>query len=128
MVFEHRTEPIAPPARYVVRVLRRTGMAGTIVFLSLGIGTIGYHATEGMPWVDALLNASMILTGMGPVNPLQTTGGKVFATAYALFSGIVFLTTTALVFGPVIHRLLHRFHLQAMDEERENRRGDRKED
>lgn len=85
--------------------------AGFIVF-SLALGAAGYHFTEGMPWLDALLNASMILTGMGPVNILQTAAGKLFATFYALFSGIAFLTTVAILFAPIIHRFLHRLHVQ----------------
>jgi len=84
-----------------------------MVLASLGLGTLGYHITEGFNWIDSLLNAAMILTGMGPADPLRTTPGKLFATAYALFSGIVFLTTAAFVLGPALHRLIHRFHLES---------------
>ena len=66
-----------------------------------------------MPWIDALLNASMILSGMGPVNELRTTGGKIFATCYAIFSGVAFLSIVAIFLAPAIHRFLHRFHLEA---------------
>jgi len=92
-------------------------IAGGIIAASLALGAVGYHFTEGFDWIDSILNAAMILTGMGPVNPLQTTAGKLFATVYALFSGIVFLTTAALVLGPPFHRLIHRFHLEATDED-----------
>ena len=117
MVFEHRAQPLVPWAKFVLRLLRRAAIAGGIIGTSLGLGTVGYHVTEGFDWVDSILNAAMILTGMGPVNPVQTTAGKLFATVYALFSGIVFLTTAALVLGPVFHRLIHRFHLEATEDE-----------
>lgn len=117
MVFEHRAQPLVPRAKFVLRLLRRAMIAGGIIAASLALGAVGYHFTEGFDWIDSILNAAMILTGMGPVNPLQTTAGKLFATVYALFSGIVFLTTAALVLGPPFHRLIHRFHLEATDED-----------
>ena len=87
-----------------------------VVAVSLLIGAYGYHRTEGLAWIDALLDASMILTGMGPVHALQTNAGKLFATGYALFSGVMFLMMVALLLGPLVHRFLHRFHLE-LDEE-----------
>lgn len=117
MVFEHRAQPLVPRVKFVLRLLRRAMIAGGIIAASLGLGAVGYHLTEGFDWVDSILNAAMILTGMGPVSPVQTTAGKLFATAYALFSGIVFLTTAALVLGPVFHRLIHRFHWDAMEDD-----------
>jgi hypothetical protein len=86
--------------------------ASAVLMVGLGIGVLGYHRIAHLDWVDALLNASMILTGMGPVAVLTTDASKVFASAYALFSGIVFLTATGIVLGPVVHRVLHRFHLE----------------
>jgi hypothetical protein len=80
--------------------------------LALGIGVLGYRLTEGMPWLDALLNASMILGGMGPVTELQSDGGKLFASLYALFAGVVFIALTGVLLAPILHRLMHRFHLQ----------------
>ena len=80
------------------------------------MGAAGYHFTEGIPWLDATLNASMILSGMGPVNELHSTAGKLFATLYALYSGIAFLTTVAILFAPIIHRFLHGLHVQIDDE------------
>jgi len=102
------------PTRTVfwVRLMRNVTIAVGIVVFSLAIGTVGYHFLAGLPWVDALLNSSMILTGMGPVNALDTVQGKLFAAAYALFSGVVFLTMVAVLFAPLLHRFLHRFHLE----------------
>ena len=82
-----------------------------VVALSLGLGTWGYHVFGELEWIDALLNASMILAGMGPVDPLRSTGGKLFATFYCLFSGIVFLSMMAILLAPAYHRFMHRFHL-----------------
>jgi hypothetical protein len=88
-------------------------VGGGIVTASLGAGVLGYHELAGLRWIDALLNAAMILTGMGPVDALTTTRGKLFAACYALFSGIAFLSVVAVVFAPVVQRFLHRFHLEA---------------
>lgn len=79
---------------------------------ALVIGILGYRLTEGFSWIDALLNASMILSGMGPANELKTNGGKLFASFYALFSGIVFITTAGIVLAPIVHRFLHKFHIK----------------
>ncbi len=98
-------------AAFAVRFARGLAIGGGIVAVSLGVGVLGYHELAGLSWIDALLNAAMILTGMGPVNAIASTRGKVFATCYALFSGIAFLSTVALVFAPVMDRFLHRFHL-----------------
>jgi hypothetical protein len=78
----------------------------------LGIGVLGYHLIESMSWVDSLLNASMILGGMGPVTPLQTDAGKIFASFYALYSGVVLLASVGVLAAPILHRFMHRFHLQ----------------
>jgi hypothetical protein len=99
-------------AVFIARLMRNVAMAAGIVLVSLAIGTGGYHFLGGLSWIDALLNSSMILTGMGPVNALDTLQGKLFAAAYALFSGVVFLTMVAVLFAPVLHRFLHRFHLE----------------
>jgi hypothetical protein len=93
---------------------RRLGlhMAAAVVLLaaSLGIGMLGYRAFEGLPWLDAFLNAAMLLGGMGPVDLPKTSGGKLFAGLYALYAGLVFIATAALVLSPALHRVLHRFH------------------
>lgn len=84
-----------------------------IIAFSLGIGAAGYHLIGGLGWIDALLEAAMILMGMGPIHPPTSSAGKLFAVAYALYSGIAFLTVIAVTMAPVAHRFLHRFHLDA---------------
>ena len=92
-LYEHRTEPLLPARLFLRRLVVHALAAAVLLAFSLGLGACGYRCTEGMPWLDALLNASMILAGMGPVDVLHTTAGKLFASAYALFSGIAFLVT-----------------------------------
>jgi len=87
------------------------------MLISLGLGVMGYHYVSGLKWIDALLNASMILTGMGPVDTMVTTKAKLFASFYALFSGVVFLGVASVLVAPFAHRLLHRFHLERQREE-----------
>lgn len=109
-VFEHFREPPLSPAQFRRRVGRFLLLAVAVIATFLFLGMLGYHVLESLPWLDAFLNASMILGGMGPVNPVTTDGGKLFAGVYALFSGIVFLVSVGLIFGPLVHRLLHKFH------------------
>lgn len=98
------------------RRLSRSGLVGLGLILgSLAVGCIGYRVFAGLSWIDSLLNASMILTGMGPVNPMTTNGAKVFASCYAIFSGVAFLTIMGVVLAPVVHRFLHRFHIEVED-------------
>jgi len=111
-MFEHRTKPLLPRKTFVLRVLRSLALAFGILVGSLGLGILGYHFCAGLSWLDALLNAAMILSGMGPVNELHTVAGKLFASFYALFSGVVFITAVAVLLAPVIHRFLHQFHLE----------------
>ena len=110
-MYEHRSEPLLPGHLFLRRFLLHLLVASALMGGSLLIGVVGYHLTEGFAWIDALVNASMILGGMGPVDALHTDGGKLFASAYALFSGIVFLATAGLLVAPAAHRLLHRLHL-----------------
>ncbi len=112
-MYEHRSQPLLPRSAYLRRVRRHGLIAAAMVFGSLLLGVLGYHVFERLSWIDALVNASMILGGMGPVSELRTTAGKVFASFYALYSGIVFLVSVGVLFAPVIHRFLHRFHLEA---------------
>jgi hypothetical protein len=86
-------------------------MAVALLALSLGVGMLGYGHFEGLPWIDGFLNSAMLLGGMGPVNPPLTAAGKLFAGIYALYAGLVFIVTAALVVTPILHRVLHRFHL-----------------
>ncbi len=111
-MYEHHTHPLLPKKKFYQRLFWNFLWGGVIVAFSLFIGILGYHFTENIGWLDSLLNASMILTGMGPVNPMITAAGKLFASFYALFSGVVFLTTIAFVLSPVAHRFLHKFHLE----------------
>lgn len=116
-MYEHHRQPLLPRALFLARLAWHALFALGLVFGSLVIGMIGYHVLEGLSWVDALLNSSMLLGGMGPVNELHTTAGKLFASFYALFSGIVFLVVAGVLFAPLFHRFLHRFHLELGDEE-----------
>ncbi|MCZ2113902.1 MAG: hypothetical protein LC131_08725 [Anaerolineae bacterium] len=111
-MFERRHQPLLPLAAFLRRQLKFTLIALSVILGSLGAGMAGYHFFEGMNWVDSLLNASMILGGMGPVNPMATTAGKVFASIYALYSGVIFLVVAGILFVPGFHRLLHHFHLE----------------
>lgn len=112
----HRfTRPLLPRRRFLSRVARCAAVTALLLVASLGLGTVGYHVFAHLGWLDAELNAAMILTGMGPVDPLPTRGAKVFASAYALFSGVVFLSAMSLTIAPLFHRLLHRFHLADED-------------
>ena len=115
-LYEHQSEPLLPRRRFVRRLLWHAGIAFLLVVGSLCIGVLGYHFTEGLPWVDSLLNASMILGWMGPVDSLQTVPGKLFASAYALFAGIAFLATAAILVAPLAHRFLHRLHMEKRGE------------
>lgn len=116
--FEHRAQPLASTRVFLRRIARYTSLAAAIILFSLGIGILGYHYFEGLSWIDALLNASMILGGMGPVAPLNTTAGKLFASFYALFSGMVFLVAVGVLIAPVFHRFLHHFHLEIEEDEK----------
>ena len=92
---------------FAKRMFRYFIFASILILFSLGIGVVGYHITAGLGWIDSLLNASMILTGMGTVIPLDTDAAKLFSSFYALYSGVAFLTCTAVFFSPIVHRLLH---------------------
>ncbi len=96
-------------------------LVGVLVFAAVGIGAAGYHVFDNLPWLDAALNATMILTGMGPVNPVVTPAAKVFAIVYALFSGVFFLTMVAVLLAPALHHFLHRFHLELGEREPRSR-------
>jgi hypothetical protein len=99
------------------RLVRNAGVVGALVLAALGTGAMGYHVLDGLPWLDAALNAAMILTGMGPVNPISTPAAKVFAIGYSLFSGVFFLTMVAVLLAPALHHFLHRFHLDLSEQE-----------
>ncbi len=111
MPLEHHTKPLLTKKEFARRQLRYAGFSLLILCFSLAMGTVGYKFFGRLHWVDAFLNASMILTGMGPVDHLDTTAGKLFASFYALFSGIAFLTFAGVLFAPAYHRFLHKLHL-----------------
>ena len=109
-MFEHRSKPLLPRRQFYARMTRSAAVALLVVAVALGIGMVGYRAFEPMSWVDAFVNAAMILSGMGPVSSLQTDAGKIFAGCYALFSGLAFLTSIGIFVAPAFHRFLHKFH------------------
>ena len=111
-MFEHRTKPLLPRKEYYRRIVRNAGLGALVIAVSLGIGMTGYHVFEKLPWIDAFLNAAMILSGMGPVAALQTDAGKLFAGCYALYSGLALILILGIIFAPVVHRFLHKFHLE----------------
>ena len=111
--FEHRDEPVLPLRQFVLRMLLHLAIAALIIGGSLAVGIVGYHLTEGFGWLDSLLNASMILSGMGPADALKTPSGKVFASLYALYSGLALITIAGLLLVPAAHRLLHKFHFES---------------
>jgi hypothetical protein len=111
MKFEHRHQPLASRHVFVRRLVRFIGYAVIFLSVSLSLGVLGYHYICGLSWVDAVLDASMILAGMGPVSAIPNDAGKYFASAYALFSGVAFLTTFSIIIAPVLHRVMHRLHL-----------------
>jgi hypothetical protein len=102
----------ASTKRFIHKLLRNMSIGFAIILISIWIGMLGYHYFEGLNVVDAYVNAAMILSGMGEIAELKTDGGKIFAGTYALFSGIIFLVVIALVFAPIIHLFLHKFHMQ----------------
>ncbi len=114
-MYERRNAPLLPLHLFWRRMLRHGGAAVGIIVVSLGVGTAGYHLLGGLGWLDAFENASMILGGMGPVDPISTPSGKVFAALYALYSGLIVLVIAGIMFSPLFHRLMHHFHLESTE-------------
>ncbi len=114
-MFERKHEKLAPTHVFLRRLAACTSIAGLLAAFALLTGVVGYHWLAGLGWVDSLLNASMILGGMGPVDTLANTGAKVFASCYALFSGLVFIAVMGIILTPVAHRMLHKFHIDDGD-------------
>ena len=110
--FERRREALLPPKQFALRMGRAMLLWLGLTIVGLAIGMIGYAASEGMSAVDAFVNAAMILSGMGPVAELKTTGGKLFAGFYAIFSGLFVVIATGFVLAPILHRVLHSFHIE----------------
>jgi hypothetical protein len=113
--FEHRHQPLAPRDKFVRRLVYAALLAVGALAVWLLLGMIGYHLLAQLSWVDAFLNASMIVGGMGPVDLLQTSAAKIFAGFYAIFSGVIFLAIFGLLIAPIFHRFLHRFHLESKE-------------
>ena len=111
-MYEHRKQKLAPMATFYQRVLKHIIIALTVMIVCLAIGILGYHYTAAVPWLDAIHNASMILSGMGPVVEIKTVAGKWFSSFYALFSGVVFITNVGIILAPAMHRIFHRLHIE----------------
>jgi hypothetical protein len=109
--FEDSSQSLLPRRRFLIRQARHGLLAAVFLGFSMAIGMVGYHAFADLGWLDAFLDASMILTGMGPVDRMATPAAKLFSGCYALYSGIAFLSAAGILFAPVVHRALHRFHL-----------------
>ena len=117
MPYEHKSVPMLTPRQFLRRLLLHGLVALAVVLVSLGVGMAGYHYLEDLSWLDAFLNAAMLLGGMGPVdNDFKTDGGKLFAGIFALYAGMVFLVAVAIGLAPVVHRILHRLHLDESDD------------
>lgn len=117
MKLEHRKQPLAPLSNFFIRLGRYALFALLLVFISVLIGTLGYMQFGQLAWVDGFHMACMILTGMGPVETMTTDAAKLFSSFYALYSGVAFLSITAVFFAPIIHRLLHILHVEEMNDE-----------
>jgi hypothetical protein len=116
-MFEHHRQELLPRSQFMWRQARFTLAALGIIVASLAIGMLGYHFLEGLTWLDAFLNAAMLMGGMGPLAPLTTDAGKLFAGLYALYSGLVLLISVGIFAAPIFHRFLHHFHLELDDKD-----------
>ena len=111
-MYEKKTQPLASQRVFFIRMGRNMFFMFMLIVFSLLIGVIGYHYLAGAEWVDAFHNASMILSGMGPVITIENETGKIFSSCYALFSGLVFVTNIGVLLAPVMHRIMHSVHLE----------------
>ena len=117
MPYERRHQKLIPLHQFGLRLAAHAALAMGLVAVCLAIGAVGYHWIANLDWVDSVFNASMILTGMGPAEPLPNDASKLFASGYAIFSGVAFLSIVGLLMAPVVHRFLHHFHLEIMGED-----------
>jgi len=111
-MFEKKHQKLLPRREFYHRLTRSFALGFVLILFSLSIGLAGYHFIGGLSWIDAFLDASMILSGMGPLSPLHTDGAKLFAGIYAIYCGIALIGTTAIIFAPAVHRALHKFHIE----------------
>ena len=109
-MFEAHHMPVLSRRLFIRRLAKSAGGTLVLIGISLLIGVLGYHYIEGFDWIDSLLNAAMIAGGMGEIDPLRTTGGKLFASFYAIYSGLFLIAITGFLLAPIIHRVLHKFH------------------
>jgi len=116
--YEHRWQRLAPPEVFYPRVARAVALSLLLITVTLTMGTVGYHGIAGLGWLDAFHQASMLLSGMGPVENIKGAPGILFDSLYAIFCGVMLLASTAVMFAPVVHRILHRFHIEAESAER----------
>ena len=114
-VFERRSDQLAPVSIYVQRIAASLALAFVLILVALSVGIAGYHFIAGFNLVDSLLEASMILGGMGPVRELPNDAAKIFASIYALFSGVIFIALMGIILAPVAHRVMHKFHIDEKD-------------
>jgi hypothetical protein len=114
-MFETKHQRVIPAPRFARRVAWSVALSGAIAAVALAVGVTGFHYIADVPWIDALHNASMILGGMGPVAEMKTDAAKLFSSAYALFCGLVFISVVAVTLVPVLHRVLHKFHIDETD-------------
>ena len=115
MVFERKNDRLLGLGPFYLRLLKHFAIAFGLVIVSIWLGAVFYHHLEAMSWVDAVYNASMILTGMGPVSHLENDSTKIFASFYAVYGGVVILAITGILLSPIAHRILHVFHLKEND-------------
>ena len=111
-MFEHRLSPLLPLPEFRARLARMAALGFSLIVLSLAIGMAGYHYIAEQSWPDSYLNAAMILSGMGPIGDLKSTAAKIFAGTYALYSGLALILIAGIILAPIVHRFLHRFHLE----------------
>jgi hypothetical protein len=111
-MYENKRQPLASRKKFFSRLTKSFVAAFLILFICLMIGVLGYHYTAGISWLDSLHNASMILSGMGPVVTIDTVTGKWFSSFYALFSGVAFITNIGILLAPAVHRFFHKLHLE----------------
>jgi hypothetical protein len=120
-MFEKLHDELATMREFLARIVYSLGAGVLLIVMAELVGMIGYHSLEGMSWVDAFLNASMILSGMGPMSALHTNAGKIFAGLYALFSGLIFIAIIGIIFAPMIHRFFHQMHVDAKKAQHTNK-------
>lgn len=111
-MYEHKRQPLAPRSVYYQRIYRNLVLSILFLTICLGLGVLGYHFFCDLLWIDALHNASMILSGMGPVAEITSDGGKVFSSLYAIFSGVAFITNIGVLLAPAVHRFFHKLHVE----------------